>query len=367
MSHIPATKEPSADQARLREVIRRAAEVESAEAPVLSVYVDLRPEAQGEDPGRRNELVIVRDRLRKVRAAYELHTPASESLEADVARLERHIDESGDQLRTAEGLAAFACHAAGLWEVVAAPVPFETQVAVGPTADLFQLAGLLDEAWTAIVALVDTNTCRLFVTRRGSLVERPGPDELPDEHRRHKQGGWSQARYQRHIDTHDRRFATDAASAIGTLAERTNARHLLLAGDERAISVLEEELSPATRSLLDHVERISMHATADEVRAEVAPVLAALRAHEEEDVTQRAIAGWRAGDLGTVGIDAVAAALERGQVHELVLDEAADVDATLRAELVRQAALTGADVVTVTDHAELQRLGGVAATLRYRL
>ena len=367
MSQIPVTSELSADQARLREVMRRTAEVESADAPVLSVYLDLRPEAQGEDPGRRNELVVVRDRLREVRRAYEPHTPAAASLEADSASLERYLDEEGDRLRSVEGLAAFACHAAGLWELVTAPVPFETQVSVGPTADLFQLAGLLDEARTAVVALVDTNTCRLFVTRRGSLVERSGPDEPTDEHRRHKQGGWSQARYQRHIDTQDRRFAAEAAEAIGRLVEGTRARHLLLGGDERALSVLEEELSPATRGLLQHVERISMHAGEDEVEAEVAPVLAALRVAAEEDAAQRAVAGWRAADLGTVGIDEVADALERGQVHELVLDDAADIDPTLRAELVRQAALTDAEVVTVSGYPLLRRLGGVAATLRYRL
>ncbi len=367
MSQIPVTTDLGADQARLRAVLRRAAEVESAEAPVLSVYLDLRPEAQGEDPGRRNELVVLRDRLRHVRRGYEPHVPAAASLDADVERLARFLDDEADGLRSIAGLAAFACDAAGLWEVVTAGEPFAAQVSVGPTADLFQLAGLLDEARTAVVAVVDTNTCRLFVARRGTLVERDGIDEPTDEHRRHKQGGWSQARYQRHIDTQDARFATDAAEAIGRLVERERARHLLLGGDERAISVLEDQLSPATRSILDHVERISMHATTDEVTAEMVPVLSALRIAEEEDAAARAIAGWRAGGLGMVGVDEVAEALERGQVHELVLDDEADIDATLRGELVRQASLTDAEVVTVHGHDELRRLGGVAATLRYTL
>ncbi|HEX2194393.1 MAG TPA: Vms1/Ankzf1 family peptidyl-tRNA hydrolase [Candidatus Limnocylindria bacterium] len=367
MSQTPVTTQPGPDQARLQEIVRRVAEVESTEAPVLTAYLDLRPEAHGEDPGRRAELVVLRDRLREVQAAYEPHTPAAESLAADVDRLQRHLEDEADRLRAVEGLAVFACDAAGLWETVTAPVPFETQVSVGPTADLFQLAGLVDEASTTVVALVDTNTCRLFLTRRGALVERPGPDEPPDEHRRHDQGGWSQARYQRHVDMQDKRFAAEAGEAISRLIERTRARHLVVAGDERAVSVLERELPPSAKAVLDHVERIGMHASTQDVAEEVAPVLAALRAAEEQDAAQRAIAGWRAGDLGVVGIDAVAEALERGQVHELVIDEDADVDETLRAELVRQAALTSAEVVTVKAHADLARLGGVAATLRFRL
>lgn len=367
MSQTPVTTQASPEQARLQELMRRVAEVESTDAPVLSVYLDLRPEAHGGDPGRRNDLVVLRDRLREIRRDHEEHTPAGDSLRADVERLERFLDEEADALREAEGLAIFACHAAGLWETLAVPVPFETSVSVGPTVDLFGLAGMLDEWRSAVVAVVDTNTCRLFVTRYGSLAERPGPDEPGDEHRRHSQGGWSQARYQRHIDTQDRRFAREAAEAIDQLVRRERAQHLVLAGDERAISVLEPELSEAARAVLEHVERVSLHAGEDEVAGEVAPVLAALRVAEEQDAADRALAGWRAGDLGTVGVDRVAEALERGQVHELVIDQEVDLDEELRGELVRLAALTSAEVVTVTGHPGLQRHDGVGATLRYRI
>jgi peptide chain release factor subunit 1 len=367
MSQTPVTTRPGPDQARLQAVMRRVAEVASPQAPVLTVYLDLRPEAQGETPGRREGLTVLRDRLRQVQDSYAPHTPARESLDADVERLESYLAEQADALRQAQGLALFACREAGLWETILSDAPFETQAGAGPTADLFQLADLLDEAVTSVVAVVDTNTCRLFVTRRGSLLERPGPDEGSEEHKRTDQGGWSQSRYQRHIDMQDRRFAAEAAQAINDLVVRERARHLVLAGDERAVSVLEPELSEPSRAVLDHVERISLHAGEDQVQAEVEPVLAALRAADEQDAADRAIAGWRAGDLGLVGIDRVNEALERGQVYELVIDEEADVDETLRAELVRQASLTGAEVVTVKGHPQLQAAGGVAATLRFRV
>ncbi len=259
------------------------------------------------------------------------------------------------------------CQAAGTWEVVVSPTPFETQVSAGPTADLFQLAGLLEESRTAVVALVDTNTCRLYVTRRGALVEGATLDEPSDEHERHHQGGWSQARYQRHVDMQDQRFAKEAAQAIADLLDLVRARHLVLAGDERATSVLEPELPESARAVLDHVERIDIHAGTDEVESEVAPVLAALQIDEARDAADRAVAGFLADDLGVVGVDAVGESLERGQVHELVIDEEADVDETLRNELVRQAALTSAQVVTVHGHDALTRLGGVGATLRFRV
>jgi stalled ribosome rescue protein Dom34 len=82
---------------------------------------------------------------------------------------------------------------------------------------------------------------------------------------------------------------------------------------------------------------------------------------------ERVIAGVRAGELGVAGVDPVAEALEAGQVHELVIDESAGLDDGLRAELVRLAARTAADEVVVKDHQGLLALGGVGATLRYRV
>jgi peptide chain release factor subunit 1 len=329
------------------------------------VYVDVRPEAHGEAPGRRPELVIVRDRLRDIADSYAAHAPARASVDADAKRLLQQIADTDRD--AVDGMAIFACHALGLWEELLVPVPFDTQVSAGPSADLFQAALLLADSEPAVVALVDTNTCRLFVTRFGALVERSGRDEPPDEHRRHDQGGWSQARYQRHIDMQDKRFAAEAATAIEQLVDEANAQHIVLAGDERALKVLQPELSPRIAAMVEHVEHIGMRTGSSEVAEEVEPLLAALREASEAEAADRVVAGVRAGELGVAGIDRVAAALEAGQVHELVLDRAASIDETLRAELVRQAALTSATVVVVDGHERLTQLGGVGATLRYRV
>ncbi len=56
---------------------------------------------------------------------------------------------------------------------------FENQVTVAPQPDLFQLARLVDEHETAVVAVVDSNTSRVFVTRRGILREVGGPTRTP--------------------------------------------------------------------------------------------------------------------------------------------------------------------------------------------
>lgn len=364
MTSTPATTLLGPDQAELNDLIRRLAEATSPDAPILSLYVDVRPEAHGERPGERSELTIVRDRLRAIEDSLEPHTPAHESFVRDRARIEELL---GGDLNAMDGLAAFACDRIGLWEVIGAPEPFETRLAAGPTAELFELARLLDQSVSAVVAIVDTNTCRLFITRRGELIERPGRDESSEEHERTDVGGWSQARFQRHIDMQDKRFAKEAADAIDHLVRVERPAHVILAGDERALSVLEPELSEPVRSLLKATTHIRMRAGEREIHEEVAPLLSALEEAASQAVAERAIAGHRAGDLGVVGIDATMAALEAGQVDELVIDEAAGMDDELREALVRQASLTHARVEVVRDHAPLRRHEGVGATLRYRI
>jgi peptide chain release factor subunit 1 len=363
MPIIPTTTRLAPDQQQLRALLRRLAGVDSAVAPVLSVYLDLRPEAQGDRPGERNQLTVLRHRLRDVADTYEAHSQARRSVDTDVERIGAYLD---GQLAKVEGVALFACDHIGLWEDVTTLVPFETKVTAGPVADLFQLANLLEMSESVVVAMVDTNTCRLFVTRRGALEELPGPDEPTTDHRRHDQGGWSQARYQRHIDWHDRRFVAEAAETLQALVERARARHVILAGEERAMTILQEVLPASIATLVEHVERIEMRASAREVSDEVAPLLAAIRTAEEQDAADRVIAGLRSGGMAVAGIDDVADALERGQVHELVLDEEAQTDLDLRTELVRQAAATDAQIVTVSGHTGLRARDGVGATLRWQ-
>jgi hypothetical protein len=365
MSATPATTKLSPDQAALRDLMRRLAEVTSTDAPILSVYVDVRPAAHGERPAARPERTAVRDRLNTIADSIEPHIDAGESFAADRERVEAYLEEA--DLDGIEGLAVFACNHIGLWETLRSPVAFDTQASAGPTADLFGLARLLDESVAAVVAVVDTSTCRLFVTRQGDLRERPGRDEPSDEHKRHQQGGWSQARYQRHVDMQDQRFAKEAATAIERLVQRERPQHVILAGDERAVSTLEGELPEPVRALVDHVARIELRSSLDDVREEVRPILAALEEADSTDAADRAIAGRRAGDLGVTGIDDTMAALEAGQVDQLVIDETAPIDEELRGELIRQAALTDASVELVREHAGLLRHEGVGATLRFRI
>jgi peptide chain release factor subunit 1 len=363
--NVPPTTRPSPDIADLRASMRRAAEHEVSDGSLLSAYLDFRPEAHGERPYARADLVVARDRLDELIGEIPAHDPARRSLEADRQRLLAFLD---DLPRNVEGVAVFAADARGAWEEVTLAAPFETDVATGQIADLYQLARAIDAESPAVIALADSTSCRLFTRRYGALFERGGPDDDPREHRRHDQGGWSQANFQRHIDEQDRRFAERVADWITGLVDAERATAVLVAADERTSAVLIPQLPDRVRSLLVDIRHLSMRATRDEVEVEVGPLLDALAADRASRVADRALAGHQAGELGMAGVELVRGMLAAGAVSALVIEQrtAAEMDRWDRAGLVRSAVLTDASTTIPREHDALRAAGGVAATLRFR-
>jgi len=350
----------------MRDVLRDLAALEPGDVPMLSIYLDLRPQATGENPAVRSGLIVLKDRLREIEKTLGPRGDALDSFRADAARIERAL--AREVASASQGVAIFACHGRDVFEVVEAGVPFDNQVTADALPDLFQLARLLDEQETAVVAVVDSNTARLFVSRIGAMAEVGGPDDDSVHYRKRSMGGWSQARYQRHIDKHRADFAREAAAEIERLVDREGAVRVVLAGDEVAITPLRAALSPAIAALLhDDVLRIHIRTPNDDVASEVAPLLARAEAEDACAVGDRLVQAVRADGLGVAGLDGTRRALEYGQADMLVLSPEAPLGDEERRALIRLATTTGADVEIVEGHAALHDLGGIGALLRYRL
>ncbi|CAN5574359.1 Vms1/Ankzf1 family peptidyl-tRNA hydrolase [soil metagenome] len=375
----------------LNDALRRLSEIDAPDLPVLSVYLDMRPQATGQSPGRRAGLTVLRNRLREIERTYWPRGADYDSFQADEQRIREYLDEDFD--RAAAGVAVFACSGVNLWQTVQAGVPFHDSVSAGPRPDLFQLARLIDEHETAVVALVDSNTARLFVTRTGRLEEAEQLDEDSVSFQKRSLGGWSEQRYQRHIDKHIADFARDSAAAIEELLRREDARRLVLAGDEVAITPLSEALSQAVEQKVGEILRVDMRAAADELDEAVREALVSAEAESGRSVADQLVAGVRSGGLAVSGVEATKRALEAGAAEVVVIaglpgatpedsgyQDARDIggqdmrelepgglDLDARNELVRLAAATAAEVEVVAGHLGLEKLGGVGALLRYRL
>jgi ribosomal protein L30E len=347
----------------VRDLLRQLAQFDPGDALVLSVYLDMRP--HGGNPAIRPSQVMLTDRFRQIEKTLLPRGAALDNFRLDAKRVQHFLDEhAGPWL---QGVAIFACNSRQLFEVIETGVPFENQVALEPVPDLFQLARLVDEQETAVVALVDTNTTRLFVTRSGFLEEVAGPDDDPFAYRQRNTGGLNHKQYQRRVDNQREEFAREAASALEELANQEGATRVILAGDAVAIPLLHRALSPQLEPLIhEEILRLDIRTPRREVLREIEPILAQVEEEASHARADQLVEEVRAQGLGVVGQQETRDALEHGQGEVLVLAEEAPLSEQERNDLVRLATLSGAEVDLVTGHEVLQQIGGVGTLLRYR-
>jgi peptide chain release factor subunit 1 len=347
----------------MNDLIRKLAELDAGELPFLSIYLDVRPEATGQKPQLREGLLILEDRMREIRRTFLPRGADLDSFDADAARIDAFVRDEMEA--STEGVAIFACNGLGVWETIEVTVPFESQVTVAGRPDLYQLAKLEDEYERAVVGIIDTNTARLYVYEYGKLEPAGGPDEDPVHFQKRQTGGWSQARYQRHIDNHRKDFADEIVQALQDLVEREDVHHVVLAGDEVVMSHLNRAMPKALAQKVTGTFKADIRANVNEIAAEAMPILERAERESGMSVVARLVQEVRSGRLGVSGVEATGRALERGQVDTLVIDEA-KIGPIERKELVRLAAMTSAEIEVVEDAPPLAEMGGVGALLRYQ-
>ena len=348
------------------QLMERMASFDPGDALVLSVYLDMRPQATGENPAVRPALTILKDRLRTIEKTLLPRGPALENFRADAARVQRFFDEHAEPFM--QGIVLFACNRDKLFETLETGVPFDNQVALEPLPDLFQLARLIDEHETSVVALVDTNTARMFVTRRGFLREVPGVKGDKFSSSKRNTGDLNHKNYQRRVQNARMDFAREMARELEALVAHEQATRVVLAGDAVAIPLLHQSLSPQLEPLIsEQVVNLDIRALRDEVHDEIRPLLAQIEEDESHSAADQVIEEVQRQALGVLGPQETRDALAHGQADTLVLADEAPLDDQERNELVHLAAQTGAAVETVRGHKALVDAGGVGALLRYRL
>lgn len=239
------------------------------------------------------------------------------SAEADLALIRRFVRDEFDRSGV-RGLAIFSSAGANLWEDVALPQVVRDRVEVGDRPRLIPLEALLETFEMFCTVVADRERARVFLTAMGRTDEVTGIfDEVPGWHVR---GGWSQARFQRHIRDHVQRHLKRVANALLSLEKRRPFDHLILAGSESLVADLERELHDyVARKVL---ERVAMPTTVgrEDVHAHCIEVEARLEAAREEEAVARLALEVGAGTGRAVaGMRDTLGALEAGRVQTLVV------------------------------------------------
>lgn len=350
----------------------RLAAFEPCGVPVLSLYLDTRTDQHG----RRAFGAFLRQTLEERVESFAPHTAARTSLEGDVARVRTWLDEALDP--ATQAVAMFACAGpTDLFEAIPLRTPIsESEIHVQAVPHLYTLARLLDAHPRCAVVVLDSRRARIFVIGLRQIESRA--DVSNDSPARTEVGGWSQARYQRHVDHLRQHHVQEVAEVLARVVREDRVSHVVLAGDAVVIPRIREALPPAVAPLVVDVLSLDVRTPEHEVIDAAVGRLREEDAHDDAATVERLLDATRSGGLGVLGARSTVAALRLGQVDQVVVgrdvsgpprlgDDDATAHEDLASQLVTLARRTDASVRFIEDGSLLAHVGGVGALLRYRL
>ena len=360
------------------EDVRRLAAFDARPGVTVSVYLNV----DGRQYPRRNE--------------YELHLDgllregrAKGAPEADLSRISDYVRSGIDRSET-RSVAMFSCAEKGFWEAFHLPRPLRHRVAVNDSPAIRPLEFLLDDYDRFGVVLVDRARARMFRFYLGVIEERN--EWVDDVMGQHEQGGWSQARFQRHVEDEVHKHLKRTAEQALRMFEAQPFDRLLVGGPEEVVadfekmlhSYLSERLAGRISvSLADPVETVRQAALAAEERLEreaeagaverlrevigrngagaagLGPVLEALGQRRVETLlVSRGFEhpGWKCPSCGLLSSEGPSCPACRSE-----MDEVEDVVE----EAIEEGVTQSARIEMVAENADLDALGRIGAILRY--
>jgi len=342
--------------------------------PFISLYLNLQPDQHGRD----HFMPFVRKEFAERAKAFPKNSLELASFKLAVTRIMSYL--RNDVRPSANGLAIFACAGADVYfETVQldAPIP-QHRLHISDRPHLYPLARVIDQHPRYVALLADTNTARLFVFDLGKVLS--SREVHHPKLSRTQVAGWSQMRYQRHIENSYQHHAREVVDMLDRVVREEAAKHIILAGDEVIMPLLREHLPQHLEKKVIDILRLDIRTPEHEVLKET---MEALREHNLQSDAEKVrvlLDDYRAGGLAVVGFQDTSRALEHGQVDELLLSASAreihidngsfdgGAPHLLAADLlVTRARNTGAHVTFIEDPALLADIGGVGALLRYQL
>ena len=227
----------------------------------------------------------------------------------------------------AKGLAIVASSNAGLWEVFRLPVTVPDRCVINHSPYVLPMLRLVDERRRYCIIIADKEKARLFTMYLGEMTERTEIlDFVPGWH---KQGGWAQARFQRHIEDAVNKHLKHVADTVFDFYKMEGFGHLVIGGSQEVRARL-------YRILHSYLQRIVAGYISVDVSSNVNEILEAARDIEREAEAKRSgkIADALLGSSGqgfmtVTGLKDTVRALEEGRVHTLVLVEDHEIEGCL--------------------------------------
>ena len=369
-------------------LLRELASFRADNGCATTLYLNLDPSevpTAGDAQTRINALLNAAEKTDRKELTHEQRS----ALKADFERIARWFDDEFDR-DGAQGMAVFAAGLDNFWTTIALPEPVPDRFKVGRDFFLAPLVPIVARADGTIVAVVGREQGHLYRLQAGRLREIG--DFFEEQPGRHDQGGWSQARYQRHIEKLVQEHLKDVAEVLDRSRRRLQVPKIVIVGSEETRSEFMDELSADVRDAVVGWAHAEAHAGPTQLLEVVTPVLARAESEDEAEVLGR----WReeAGREGRAasGWEQTLEAASDGRVELLLFQQGVDhpafrcpacgraaaaggscpLDGTRLEETdagldlaVHQTLVHGGAVWAIRHQQDLAPVEGIAALLRY--
>src|SRR5581483_3256494 len=231
------------------EQLRDLAAFRAEHGCAVSLYVGLDPSEvpTAGDLATRTRSALSRAERQLQERRGDLAPEARKALARDLERIAAWFGNEFDR-DGVRGVAVFAASLDDLFLPLLLPEAVEDDARIATQLCLAPLVRIVGRGDGALVAYVGRERGDVYRLRGGRL--EPLADESASVPGRHDQGGWSQARYERHIETIVDRHLRDVAGALDRCVRRLRGVRVVLAGPEETRSGFEELLSQETRAAL---------------------------------------------------------------------------------------------------------------------
>ncbi|RJX29095.1 MAG: hypothetical protein C4525_15115 [Desulfarculus sp.] len=368
--------------------LHRLASLDTHPHYTLSLYLSL-------DQTREQRLLALGDLIK--RKEHKLAGNGSAQIWHDLAQDVEQAVRYVEELPASPGrsLALFSCAPMDLFETHSLLLPVGNLLELGPAPYIRPLAALSSDHGHTLAVLLDKKRARFFDCFLG-LAQEMAEAEIFNETGAQMEGGGQGRTGDSHVSRRagqaQGRHYKETAAAARELMTGRGCQWLVIGGPRAAVEGLQEALHPYQTERL--VGSFSLEAGASE--AQVAQAVTQLQ-QDAGRRRQEELLGTLANNLGpggqaATGLNQVLGALFEGRVHTLFLrrglvqpggachacgrlrhvagpcpicrQEMTPVDDVVNLALAR-AINSGAAVEQISGDSELDRLGGVAALLRY--
>jgi peptide chain release factor subunit 1 len=371
------------------DALRQLAGFRAEKGCAISLFVDLDPSLSPTPGDARTRIHSLLDEGEKHSGGAAATHEQRLGLKADFERLRQFFSEEFQRDGT-RGYAVFCAGLDNLWRTVPLTERVPDEIKVSRDLYLAPLVPLLGRGEGAVVAVVSREQGRLYRLRAGRLDEVA--DLYEEQPRRHDQGGWSQARMQRHVDELAKDHLKTVADELMTQLRRLHFPRVVVVCPEELKSEFADALAGDARAAVIGWTTAKAHASPVELLDAALPVLEDWRERQEADTVER----WKeeAGRHGraTSGWEATLEAASDARVECLLVQEGVEHPAWVcpacgrvsvsggRCPLdgtemerrdegldlaVHQVLAHGGQILAVRSRRDLEPVGGLGALLRF--